>query len=214
MVNPDLLCRPPVSKDQVPLSRGLLGAMLLGLLVGSGVSLAGKSEAGVTPTPLDMSIVQGFARGDGAAAKAATAPAQPAVEAKTEAPMASAPVESAGAPVPASPVEDRAAAVADAPQRQSSMPTQGTAAGAATPAGKPKPSAAATTLDRSIIQGFAKDTMQKAEATSAVAPDGSSGTPGPVPVSTPAQADASSRGPLPDDQMNLIREVFSGDGSG
>jgi hypothetical protein len=186
--------------------------MVLGLLVGSGVSLAGKSEADVTPAPLDMSIFQGFARGDGAATKAATAPAQPAVEAKTEAPMASAPAQPAGAPVPASPVKEGAAAVVDAPQRQSSMPAQGEAASAATPAGKPRPSSTSTTLDRSIIQGFAKDTMQKAEATSAATPDGSTGALGPVPAPTLDEADASGKVPLPDDQMNLIRRTFSGDG--
>jgi hypothetical protein len=189
------------------------GAIIaLGLLVSSGASLAGKSEADVTPAPLDMSIVQGFAAGGGATKKAATAAAQSAVETKTEAPMAAAPIEPVVAPVPASTAKDGAAAAVDTPQGPSSTLPEVSAVSVATPAAEPKSSVTPTTLDRSIIQGFANDTMQPAGATSAATSGGSGGAPAPVPASTPDKADASSKVPLPDDQMNLIRETFSGDG--
>jgi len=36
----------------------------------------------------------------------------------------------------------------------------------------------------------------------------------PTPGSAPDEADETGKAPLPDDQMNLIRQIFSGDGSG
>jgi hypothetical protein len=205
MVIPEPINRPRVSKDRVPFSPGLLGAMALGLLVGSGLGLAGTAEADVTPAPLDRSIVQGFAKGDGATV-------QPADEAKTEVPKTPSPAEAVVAPVAPLPAKGGAAAVADAPQGQSSMPPQAPAVSAAGPAAEPKPSVTPTTLDPSIIRRFAKDKMQSPDSAPAATPGRATAAPAPVPAPLPDQADQTSKAPLPDDQMNLIRETFSGGG--
>jgi hypothetical protein len=229
-----MICTGPFLNSNLPkfdasMRRTLAGSIFaLGTLCCAGMAFAAESSGDGTPSALNMSIIQGLA---GSEPKKAAAAAPPAAPAQVPAAQPAAPAVQPPAPVAAKPPVPAPAtpAVSAVPAAKPSQPVavempsgkaQGPAAGSTAAAVEERLSA----FDMNTIRGLVSPPGATPAATpaptpgplqSAQAPKMPAGNATPAPpkpaVGTPQPGAVQ---PLPDAQMELIRDVFSIEGAG
>jgi hypothetical protein len=217
---PELNSDSPLSR--MTLRRSVVGPMLtLGLLCCTGFAFAAEPSSDATPSPLNMSIIQGFSTSDNmkdAAPEPAPPTAQPgpAAAAPAAAPAASAapvaqPEPSAGvAPeqahsqvvvveMPSGTAQAPAAgSTAEGVEKQLSAFDMGTIRALVSPPGAADAAPAAATAPAAAMQATKAPTPMAAPRRPAAA----------------AEPKPAGEQPLPDSQMELIRNTFAIEGAG
>ena len=215
---PELNSDSPLSR--MTLRRSVVGPMLtLGLLCCTGFAFAAEPSSDATPSPLNMSIIQGFSTSDNMK-DAAPEPAPPTAQ---PGPAAAAPAAAPAAS--AAPVAQPEPSASVAPEKAHSQVVV-----VEMPSGTAQAPAAGSTAEgvEKQLSAFDMGTIRAlvsppgaADAAPATAPAAAmQATKAPPPMAAPrrpaaaAEPKPAGEQPLPDSQMELIRNTFAIEGAG